>query len=89
MTIKNGEYHWEWQQGDGPHVWLRDTSGTLLNQTGSRTLGLIDPCDEGWQVRLWKVRSFSEQVAVLPKTMATKGVKAAAKMILLSLKQGD
>lgn len=81
------EYQWEWEPGDGAHIWLRDTSGTLRKQVGTRTLGLIDPRDEFWEVRLWKVQSHSELVAELPKTLSIEEVQAAAKLLLLSLKQ--
>lgn len=82
-------YEWAWQQGDGPHVWLRDISGRLARERGlgsgsGSNVGYIEPGKNGWLVAAWQPH---EAVATLPDTLTEDEVKAIAKTILLSLKE--
>lgn len=80
-------YEWIWQQGDGPHVWLRDVSGRLGRERGAgSSVGYIEPGKNGWLVAAWQPH---EEVATLPDTLTEDEVKGIAKMILLSLKESQ
>lgn len=80
------EYIWEWQQGDGDHIWLRDFSGRLAQErnNNSSSVGYIEPTKDGWLIASWNPH---KEIATLPDTMTKDEVMTVAKTILLSLKE--